>query len=114
MPSDEFWYGPPRRFLSYAEAYRLRLEREEEMQSSIIDYQAWLTGLYVNQAVGVVIQNAFGGKGKQKAKYMQEPISFVARKKRKKQKQENEDDLNKLYIGFRQLTDAMNGGLKKR
>jgi len=85
------------------------------MQASIIDYQAWLTGLYVNQAVGVVIQNAFGGKGKQKAKYMQEPISFVARKKQKKEKmEEDEEGLNKLYIGFRQLTDAMNGGLKKR
>ena len=50
MPSEEFWDGKPSRFWSYVEAYKLRMERTEKMQSSLIDYQSWLTGLYVHNA----------------------------------------------------------------
>ena len=95
------------------EAYKLRLEREEKIQSSLIDYQSWLTGLYVHNALGVVLGNAFS-KGK-KAKYVAEPISFTQRKeKTRSAKADEERKLQQQYLAFKQLTDAVNGGLKKR
>lgn len=113
MPPDEFWYGDPTTFLSYVEAYKIRLQREEEIQSNLIDYQSWLTGLYVQQAVGVVMQNAFS-KGK-KSKYLSEPISFThKREKEEQRKQDQESRLMAQFAGFKRLADAMNGGLKKR
>lgn len=113
MPSEEFWHGKPSRFHSYVEAYRLRLEREEKIQSSLIDYQSWLTGLYVHNALGVVLGNAFS-KGK-KSKYVAEPISFTQRKQNtRKAQEEQEKELERQFLAFKQLTDAMNGGLKKR
>ena len=113
MPSDEFWNGKPSRFLSYVEAYKLRLGRDEERLAGLIDYQSWLTGLYVHNAVGVVLGNAFS-KGK-KAKYVAEPISFTQRKKETRGAKEEEEKLLKnQYLAFKGLTDAMNGGRKKR
>ena len=113
MPPEDFWEGVPSTFFSYLEAYKLRLKREEEINSQLIDYQAWLTGLYVHQAVGVVMQNAFS-KGT-KSKYLKEPISFTHTKEQKqKETKVNEDRLWAQFEGFRRLTDTMNGGLKKR
>jgi hypothetical protein len=113
MPSDEFWHGDPRRFLSYVEAYKTRLTREEEMKSRMVDYQSWLTGLYVYNAVGVVMQNAFS-KGK-KSKYLKEPISFThTREEVEKRRQDEDEQLRSVFEGFRRLTDTMNNGLKKR
>ena len=107
MPSDEFWNGKPSWFLSYIEAYKLRQERKEETDSILIDYQSWLTGLYVHQGVQVALANSFSKKSH--AKYVKEPISFKKRKEntslteeQQKQKIENE------YIQFKMLTDAMN------
>lgn len=113
MPSEEFWDGKPSRFWSYVEAYKLRLEREEQMQASLIDYQSWLTGLYVHNALQVALANSFS-KGR-KSKYVAEPISFTERKKRSSdERKRRERELENQFLAFKQLTDAMNGGLKKR
>lgn len=113
MPPDEFWHGKPSRFLSYVEAYRLRLEREEKMKAGTSDYQAWLIGAYVHTAVGVILSNSFG-KGK-KQKYLAEPISYTQRKnKTKKAKEDEERQLKEQFLAFKHLTDVMNGGLKRR
>lgn len=113
MPPEDFWDGEPWLFYSYMEAYKKRLEREEDMKSKMVDYQSWLTGLYVNQAVGVVIQNAFS-KGK-KSKYIKEPISFThTREKVEQKKKDEEAEVRRQFEAFRRLTDTMNGGLKKR
>lgn len=113
MPSDEFWFGKPSRFQSYIAAYKLRLEREEEIKASLIDYQAWLTGLYVHNAVGVVLGNAFS-KGR-KAKYVEEPISFKQRRQKSiEAEEERVKELEKQFLAFKRLTDTMNNGLRRR
>lgn len=113
MPYDEFWYGKPSRLLSYVEAYRLRLEKEEMLNAGLIDYQSWLTGYYVYTAVGVVLGNSFS-KGK-KQKYHEEPISYTQRRnKTKKAKEDEEKLLKEQFLAFKHLTDTMNGGLRKR
>ena len=112
MSADEFWHGSPRWFLSYSEAYKRKMEREEQIKSNFADYEAWLTGLYVHQAVGVVLQNGFS-KGR-KGKYVKEPISFSQRKEKAKQKKTDEAQMWAQFEGFKRLTDTMNGGLRKR
>ena len=106
MPSEEFWEGEPRHLLSYVEAYRLRLEREEKFKSQFTDYQAWLTGAYCENAFSVVLSNAFGKKGGVKAKYPKEPISFG--KNRAEKEADDEKKLLAVYAGFQSYTNALN------
>ncbi len=110
MPSDEFWNGNPDWFLSYIEAYKIRQERESEEKSSLIDYQSWLTGLYVYQGVQVALANSFSKR--KNAKYVKEPISF---KEKKKATMSDEQRIENEYLQFKMLTDAMNNNkLTKR
>lgn len=107
MPPDLFWDGKPSWFFSYSDAYRLRQEREEEEKSSLLDYQSWLTGLYVHQGVQVALANAFSKKSH--AKYVKEPISFTERKKKDPvTKEQKQKQLENQYLQFKMLTDAMN------
>lgn len=106
MPSEEFWEGKPRHLLSYIEAYRLKVEREEKFKSQFTDYQAWLIGAYCESAFSVVLSNAFGKKGGVKAKYPKEPISFG--KNRVEKEADDEKKLLALYAGFRSYTNALN------
>lgn len=110
MSSDEFWNGKPELLLSYLRAKELKNEREEKAQSQLIDYQAWLTGLYCYQAFGTVMANSFSKKGQQ-AKYPKEPISF--KKKVETENASTEDTLLTQYAGFKALTDMLNRKSKK-
>ena len=114
MPSDEFWRGNPQYFNSYVEAYRLKKSREDEAEAFNTDYQAWLVGLYVQQALSIVLSGAFGKRGGKRAQYPKEPLSFSKRKsedREKKQEQENAL-LQKQYSDFRRFVDAMNQTLR--
>lgn len=107
MPSNEFWNGKPSWFLSYIEAYRLRQERQEEVDSVLVDYQSWLTGLYVYQGVQVALANSFSKKSH--AKYVKEPISFKQKRENSKETKEQEEQrIENEYLQFKMLTDAMN------
>lgn len=70
MPSREFWEGDPWLVRSYQKAHELMNEqRNQEM---------WLQGLYIHEAVAVVIANAFGKKkGQQPEKYLAKPIRIT-------------------------------------
>lgn len=45
----------------------------DEMQQRRLDYNMWLMGAYVTNAVGVAVSNALNGK-KSKARYMEQPF----------------------------------------
>lgn len=82
---DDFWYGDYCRLKYAVEAYRARLEYDNRI--------AWLTGLYVYDAMSVVMANSFG-KGK-KQKYFEQPIEIIPHEeteaeKRAKQRKEQE------------------------
>lgn len=63
-----------------------------KMQEEQLDYNMWLMGMYVVNAVGVAVSNALNGK-KSKAKYLSEPIS---RTEKRKQDNTPEQDFNKF------------------
>ncbi len=113
MPTEEFWDGKPSRLLSYIEAYRLKTKRDEEANATNVDYQSWLTGLYVHQGVQVALANSFSKRSK--AKYVKEPISFTQHQNNTADSKEKQDTrVNNKYLEFKLLADAMNKNLKKR
>lgn len=85
----------------------IRNERDEEKNASLMDYQSWLTGLYVHQGVQVALSNSFAKNSH--AKYLKEPMSFSQLKENKKLSESEEQvKLEREYLGFKLLTDAMN------
>lgn len=69
MPADQFWNEDPWLAAAYREADQLRNQRKSE--------EMWLQGLYIYNAVGVVVGNALSKKGKKPLKYMEEPIRMI-------------------------------------
>lgn len=83
MTAEEFWYGEPRLFCSYIK------KRDAELDE--MNYQAWLFGLYVYKAVGVVLGNAFSNKSSIKDTYFEKPLeqlnsNYVELKEEEKEK----------------------------
>ncbi len=75
VDEERFWESTPVEL----EPYR----KMDEMQQERIDYNMWLMGAYVTQAVGVAVSNALNGK-KSKAKYFAKPFSAVEREERER------------------------------
>ena len=72
MSYDDFWHADTEMHAAYREAARIKLENE--------NYNAWLIGAYVHNAVGVVIGNAFKTKSAPAQKYMK-PLDILPKKK---------------------------------
>ncbi len=66
VPCDEFWHGDYTYLKYYEQAHAKKLEEQNTL--------AWIQGMYVYNAVGTALANAFG---KREAKYIQEPLDFV-------------------------------------
>lgn len=69
MTADQFWDGDPWLAAAYREADALKKQRKSE--------EMWLQGLYIHNAVGVVVGNALAKKGQQPLKYLEEPIRVI-------------------------------------
>lgn len=63
MPLQEFWYENP----DLLWVYRTSFDNKEKARSDEIDYQSWLIGCYVRQAVSSVLSNG-------KVKYPNKPL----------------------------------------
>ena len=81
MTYDEYWNGDNYLPYYYAEAHKLKTEMANQ--------QVWLQGLYIYDAMGVVLANAFG-KGKRE-KYMKEPIDLFPERTAKRKQEEQID-----------------------
>lgn len=66
---DEYWNGDPDLVKAYRQAFNIRLEQRNN--------ELWLQGLYILDALSVVIGNSFGNKGHKKLKYMEKPIRIT-------------------------------------
>lgn len=69
MSPEEFWHGDPFLAVAYRKAEKLRWESK--------NWQLWLQGAYVADALNVVLGNAFGKKGSTKLKYPKEPYKLA-------------------------------------
>lgn len=75
MTPTQFWEDEPRLVHSYLCKHELVLEEQ--------NYQSWLIGFYVYDAMSVVMANSFG-KGK-KLKYMEKPVEIIPPKKKEEE-----------------------------
>lgn len=69
MPLQEFWNDDPDLLWTYRDLYMQKIEQEQEM----VNYKAWLQGLYNYNAIA----SAFS----KNAKYFDKPIEFNSKPK---------------------------------
>ena len=102
MSYEQFWYGEPRLVIAYEKANRLRIQqRNEEM---------WLQGLYVYNAFGTVMSNAFKDKGGTPSKYLEKPIEIFPQKRDTEEEiiEQREKVINAL-TGWKKSWDKVKG-----
>ena len=89
MSYELYWYGEPNLVKAYREAEELRVDR--------MNYEAWLQGLYVYQAVGALypVFNPFS-KQKKAEEYLKEPIVITERARNQKAMEEGDKMANFL------------------
>lgn len=73
MSIKEFWEEEPDLLWTYRKSYM----DEKKLQNELTNYQAWLNGLYMFDAISKVIYNSFCRKNGQEAKtYIEKPYDF--------------------------------------
>ena len=96
VPEDKFWDSTPSDLKPYIKAYEVRQE--------IIDFEAWLYGLYNFTAHSVALANSFG-KGKHE--YPEEPFF---QSKHEKQEMTTKDHAE----NFRAWVDVFNANMERK
>lgn len=82
MSNKEFWNEEPELLWAYRKSYIDQLK----MQNEISNYNAWLNGVYVFDAISKSIYNAFARKDTQPAlNYIEKPYDFTERTKSKEE-----------------------------
>ena len=96
MSYELYWYGEPSLVKAYREADEMRVDR--------MNYEAWLQGLYVYQAVGALypVFNPFS-KQKKAEEYLKEPIVITERARNQKAMEEG----NKMADFLKAWADAL-------
>lgn len=73
MTYEQYWCGDPLMVRAFYKAEKIR-----QMQ---MDNQAWLTGLYVKNALESTVCNMLSGKTAEKAKYPSQPFMYEQKEK---------------------------------
>lgn len=94
MTEEQYWDKTPYLAVAYREAYRLRKKSENEY--------AWLQGMYIYDALSVVVGNAVAKKGAKKNTYLERPIDIFPLTEREKKQREAEE-----YVKMQQALEAM-------
>lgn len=91
MSNKEFWEEEPELLWAYRKSYIDKFK----IQNELINYEAWLNGLYVFDAISKSIYNSFGRKETQPAlNYIEKPYDFDENEKVKsKEEIEREQQL---------------------
>ena len=79
MSVKEFWEENPDLFWAYRFSYLSKMKFENEN----LNFQAWLQGAYVNEAVSVALNNAFN---KNKIEYSKVPYALEKREETAEEK----------------------------
>ena len=97
--ASEFWNMNIRTLRPYLMA--------EDIKREQTNYFMWLQGLYVYDAMSVVIGNAFSKKGSKKLEYLHEPIKILPPTEEEK-RIKAEKDRRKAIAFFNSLADNFN------
>lgn len=102
MTADQYWNGDNWLPYYYAEAHRLRTEMKNQ--------ELWLQGLYIYDAFGVVLANAFAKKGSKSDRYMKEPIDLFPERTAERKRQEAQDKVVAMLNQFKRNWDSKHKG----
>lgn len=100
MTMAEYWEASPHLVRFYREAHKLRIQQRNQ--------ELWLQGLYIYNAFGTVLANAFPKKGAAKQKYIEKPIELFGKTEEEQEaeaiKERNRivNMLNRMKIAFDQ------------
>lgn len=82
MSNKEFWEEEPELLWAYRKSYMDKIEINKEINNN----NAWLTGLYVFDAINKSLYNSFGRKETQSAiSYIEKPYDFNEKPKSKEE-----------------------------
>ena len=104
MTEDEFWEGLPILAKIYKHKYELQIEKQNEF--------AWLQGMYVYEAVGVALSNAFAKKGSKIAKYPEQPFRLGTQKEAVPEENKNAQIVNNIRAQLDAISKKAMGGKK--
>lgn len=78
MSAREFWNEEPELLWAYRKMYMDKVKTNRELSN----YNAWLNGIYIFDAISACLYNGFGRREGQPAKnYIEQPIDFNAKPK---------------------------------
>ncbi len=96
MTYAEYWHGDTLMHKAFREKAKIETERD--------NYNAWLAGAYIYNAINVAIVNNFGKKRTQLRHYMS-PLEIVPRKKKKPE--------NEIISEYKRQAEALRAIAKK-
>lgn len=111
MSIDDYWENSdPTLFWAYRTSFNFREKRKQEVDN----FNAWLSGLYINEAVSVVIHNTFCRKNENESleSYISEPYDF---KDIQGQRERIESERNRIAVEqrIRAMTSNISSSLNK-
>lgn len=104
MTTEEYWEGDPYLVVYYRRAHLLKVEQRNQ--------ELWLQGLYIYNAFGTVLANAFAKKGAKKQKYLEKPIRITPLTETEK-RLKAEEERRKVIAHFTALQKAWDKKHKK-
>jgi len=121
MPYDLYWDGEYGTKKAFREAYRIRVETQQQMQ----DVNNWYMGQYIMAALGAVplLVNGFVPKGAERHPYPDKPFLVQEEEKKKEQeklrneeeRRKKEEDQSKMAMAlFQAMISQFNENVEKR
>lgn len=107
MPIKEFWNEDPDLLWAYRKSYMDKMK----IQSEIDNYNAWLSGVYIYDAISKTIYNNFGRKETQPIlNYVEKPFDFSKVKSKEELEKER---IKKIEDEIKEQTRKLKEKLKK-
>jgi len=94
MSTQEFWHEDPDLLWTYRKVYMDKLKIKNELDNQ----QAWRIGLYVYEAVAIVMHNSFRKEGQVAQNYTEKPYEFNQKPKTEQELMEEEIRKNEELI----------------
>lgn len=105
MSYDEFWNGDCELVKHYRNAHEVRLKQR--------NYEMWLQGLYIHDAVGVVVANALKKKGAKAQEYTKSPYPVTPMEQREVKRREELKRYENSKSKMHQIMGAINARFRK-
>lgn len=102
MTYEQYWNSSPYLVKAYQKAYEIKLEQQNQLE--------WLQGLYVYNAVSVIVANVLAKKGSKRVEYLEKPLDILPKteEKKKQEQQEARDKLIKSLTAWKEAWDKRN------